>query len=768
MGFACSYNCSLFVSNSNPPFSRSPRNGTNPSPKLNLGDRMSAFPIPGSDEESINLQLVLSVLQRRWWILLLVSSVISTVMGIRVFQEDPLYRSSFRLLVEPIASDQRFDQFSQSLVNQLGLEFDYDTQIQVLQSPTVLQPIVKQIQAKYELDYHGLVGSMTINQLEGTKILEVGFQDSDPNKIRYILDALSIGFIDYSRVEQKTGREKGLDFVETQLTKQRKAVNQLQEQVEAFRKRHNLLDPDVQGEAVANRLNTIVEERRGVASSLQETDKLYAKLQEQLGLDLDTALVVSALSEAPRYQGLLNDLKDVETELALESTRFSANHPEIARLRDRRDKLLPLVQVEAAKVLGTAAERSPDFQAIAPNSIRLQLTQAFLDATNDRQVLAVRSAALALAEGQTRKDIQNFARLSREYSDLQRELTVATESLSRFLAVQQDLQIESAQRTAAWDLLNAPETPLYPIAPNVPRGLALSIVAGLLAGIGTTLIAEKLDVRFHSADELKEMARLPLLGTIPYRKEFKGKTGVARTLPLRSLSQRYRTSPFLEAFRSLNANLSFFTPDKPLQVLLVSSSVPLEGKSTTSIHLAQTAAAMGQRVLLVDADLRRPQVHAMTDLPNVWGLSHVISMDIDPEEVIQQSPNDENLFVLTSGQIPPDPTRLLSSQRMHTLVQTFRQRYDLVIFDTPPMLGLADAKFLAVHTDVMLLVVRLGWTDRNLFKQVLEAVKVSQTSGIGLVANGVKDLSSGSYYYYHRYFSDEQTVPQIQDQIQES
>lgn len=728
------------------------------------------MPTPGGDEEVLNLPIILAVLRRRWWILLLVSAVISTLMGMRVLREDPLYRGGFRLLVEPIASDQRFDQFSQSLVNQLGLEFDYDTQIQVLQSPNVLKPILQAIQRRYpDVDYKALTGSMGVQQLDGTKILDISYQDSDPHKIRFVLESLASGFVEYSRIEQKTGKEKGLTFVQEQLTKQQKAVDDLQAEVERFRRRHDLLDPAVQGQAVAGQLNQITDERRQVAASLQETEKLNAQLQAQLGIELDSALIATALSEAPRYQALLDELQQVETELALESTRFGPNHPEILRLRDRRGKLLPLVQAEADRVLNTVTdpttsappETAPSVAGVSPNSIRRQLTQDILTSTNEQQVLTVRSVALALAENQARKNIQNLATLSRQYDDLQRELEVATQSLRNFLAVQQDLQIETAQRTASWNLLNAPETPLYPVAPNIQRGIALSLITGLLAGVGAVLVAEKLDSRFHSPDELKEMAQLPLLGIIPYRKEFKGKTGIEKTLPLRSLAQQYRTNPFLEAFRSLNANLSFFTPDRPLQVLLVSSSVPLEGKSTTSVHLAQTAAAMGQRVLLVDADLRRPQVHAMTDLPNVWGLSHVISLDLDPDEVIQQSPNDDNLFILTSGQIPPDPTRLLSSQKMYSVVQTLRQRYDLVIFDTPPMLGLADAKFLGIHMDVMLLVVRLGWTDRNLFKQVLEALKVSQNSAVGLVANGASDLTSGSYYYYHRYFSADEAAPTL-------
>ncbi|TVQ57240.1 MAG: polysaccharide biosynthesis tyrosine autokinase [Spirulina sp. DLM2.Bin59] len=757
------------VSNLNPQPHLPPRPpGPIPPSSQNTGDPFVTLQ-GNSDEDSFNFRLALSMLRRRWWILLLVGTAVTSVMGMRVLQEDPLYRSQFRLLVEPIASEQQFDQFSQRLIGQLGLDFDYETQIEVLRSPAVLAPIIEQIQTQYpEVDYGALVGAFNVSQIVGTKIMEVSYQDSDPHKIQFVLDKLAAGLIAYSQMEQQTGRQKGLGFVEEQLPILEERVNTLQNDLQAFRQRHNILDPDVQGQSVAERLNRLSEESRAARTTLNEVRSLTQTLQGQLDLDLNQAMVVAALSEAPRYQNLLNQLQDIETQLALESARFTAGNPTIVGLRAQREKLLPLIQAEAQAVLGEAAGDEAKSLAASPNPIRLQLTQDFIGATNEKMVLEVRSAALALAENQTRQDLNRFADLSRQYMDLQRQLSVATESLNRFLAVQEDLQIESAQRTTSWELLNAPDLPMYPIAPDVTRGMAVAVMAGLVAGVGAMLIVEKLDVRFHSAEDLKEMVRIPLLGVIPFRKEFRqrrGKTAQSEkeTTPMLpvprgdrygSTGNRYRTTPFLEAFRSLNANLSFLTPDKPLQVLVISSSVPLEGKSTTSIHLAQTAASMGQRVLLVDADLRRPQVHVVADLPNVWGLSHVISMDIDVEDVIQRSPTEDNLFVLTSGQIPPDPTRLLASQKMRSLIQWFRQHYDLIIFDTPPMLGLADAKFLAPHSDVMILVARLGWTERTVLKQVIEGLKVSQIHNIGLVANGAKGLSSGSYYYYNRYFSN--------------
>ncbi|MBP0016328.1 MAG: polysaccharide biosynthesis tyrosine autokinase [Cyanobacteria bacterium SBLK] len=736
-------------------------------PQPAIADSFPA-PLPKTQEDSLNLRQALSVLRRRWWLFLLVGAAVSSSMSFRILNEIPIYKSSFRILIEPIASEETFDRFSQRLVGrQSATELDYETQIEVLRSPKVIEPIVEKIRDRYpNLDYHGIMGGLSIGRVDYTKILEISFQDSDPEKIKFILDTLSAGFIEYSQIEQKTGKQKGLEFVQRQLPLLETQVNDLQQQVQKFRQQHNLLDPEVQGQRVADRLGQIRVSQQETSAELKASASLEQKLKSQLDIELERAIVATSLSEAPRYQSLLNQLQEIETELAIESTRFTPNSPQIQVLRDRRNKILPLIRQEAIAVLGEKGKQE-NLASLntSPNSIRLKLTQELIEATNQKQVLAVREAALTLAENETRGEMQKFALLSRQYTDLQRELEVATEALKRFLSVKEDLEIESAQRTLSWEEIDAAELPVYPIAPNVSRGLMLGIFAGLLAGSGAALIAEKLDVRFHSPEDLKDNVGLPLLGVIPYRKDFKERKGSEKASPLpplRSFDRRYRASPFLEAFRSLNANLSFFTPDKPLQVLVVSSSVPLEGKSTTSVHLAQSAAAMGQRVLLVDADLRRPQVHAMSDLPNVWGLSHAISMDLEVEDIIQQSTLDDNLFILTSGQIPPDPTRLLSSQKMRSLIDRLRQSFDLIIFDTPPMLGLADAKFLAGQVDVMLMVVRLGWTDRTLLKQVLENIKMSQTAPIGLVANGAKDFSSGSYYYYHRYFASEENAQPLE------
>jgi len=420
---------------------------------------------------------------------------------------------------------------------------------------------------------------------------------------------------------------------------------------------------------------------------------------------------------------------------------------------------------EAAATLGASLYK-PGAPAASPNSIRLNLTQQVVEAANQIRVLEVRTSAISQAETRLSQEVKQLPIIARQYTDLQRELTVATESFTRFLGVRETLQIEAAQKILPWQLILPPKQPEAPIPPNNERNLLLGGVAGLLLGMGAALLIEKLDHVFHSPDELKESTQLPLLGVIPFQKQLNSIKPVATIAnhpaqnrqphnSNRRQSHWYQASPFLEAFRSLHTNIRLLSSDTPIHSIVISSATPSEGKSTTSVHLAQAAAAMGQRVLLVDADLRRPQVHNVLGLENSQGLSNVIATDLNPKKAIQRLPMWDHLYVLTAGQVPPDPTRLLCSKKMKHLMEQFSAEFDLVIYDTPPVLGLADAKLLATHTDGIVVVVGLDKTDRSVLNQALDGLKISCTSVLGVVANGVKGHTTSSYAYYERYYTSD-------------
>jgi succinoglycan biosynthesis transport protein ExoP len=723
--------------------------------------------------DNFDLSQILTIARRRMILIAGVAIALSSGVAAKVLKEVPKYEGKFQLLVEPPSrQDDKVKQLSQALDTSGGDKLqgvDYQTQIQVLKSPQVMSPILKKIQARYpDITEEAIQAKLTISRMAETKIIEVRYQDSDPDKIQFVLEQIVDAYVKYSAQEQQDTVKQGLTFVNNQTDVLQNRVNTLQQNLQDFRQKYNIIDPQTQGQLLTTRVGEIVKERQDTISQLSEAEKLYGELKNQLGelgVSPQQAVTASALSEAPRYQRSLDKLAEIENKIAVESGRFTEDSPTIKALREQQSKLKPLVEQEAAIAVGRVGSGVPKNapSLASPSSLRLELTKKMVETANQKQVLQVRRNAIAQAETNLGQQLNNLAAVSRQYTDLQRELTVATESLNRFLAVRESLQIERAQKTQPWQQLNKPQRPLLPISPNIPRGIILGTVAGLLAGVGAALLAEKLDTVFHSAEELKDGSGLPILGTIPFEKSLHRRflSGTAR----RALSSEelaaietnshhnYMASPFTESFRSLFTNLQFISPDQPIRSLVISSSVPAEGKSTVATYLAQAAAAMGQRVLLVDADLRRPQVHVRNDLPNVWGLSNVISSEINVDDVIQHSAVEENLYILTAGQIPPDPTRLLSSQKMHNLVQYFQEAFDLVIFDAPPLLGLADARLLEAHTDGIAMVVGLDKTDRAVLTQVLYGLKTSRARVFGVIANGVKNYTASSYDYYQRYYT---------------
>jgi len=736
--------------------------------------------LPENEPDELNLRQLLGMIRRRALVIAGVSIAVTSAIGFWTMNQTPRYEGKFQLLVEPVTEQGNLDNLTQILGSQnnqssrkSSSSLDYDTQIQVLRSPNLMSPIIEEIEKRYkDVNYDSLLGSnqLTISQLEETKILEVRYRDTDPKKVQFVLHQVARGYLRYSLRERQTNLRQGIQFVDSQLPQLRARVDKLQGELQAFRQQNNLLDPESQAEQLANRVSTIEGEQLGTQVKLREARSLYTALSAQLGLSPNQAIATATLSEAPGYLELLRQLSEVETKIATESVRFTEDSPTIQSLREKRGSLLLLLQQESEKVVGRTLAADAGASNASPSQIRLELTKQLVDAANQIQVLQVRQSAIAQAERSLNQQVKQMPVIARKYTDFQRELNVVTESLNRFLGVRQNLEIEAAQKALPWQIILKPKQPEAPVSPNPERNMILGTIAGLLLGTGAALLIERLDNVFHSPDELKDRTKLPLLGVIPYCKQLKQMTPVATMTELmpseesppsqrnRHKPQWYKASPFLESFRSLHTNIRFLGSDTPIHSIVISSATPADGKSTVAVHLAQAAAAMGQRVLLVDADLRRPQVHNVLGLENQVGLSNVIATGLTAKQAIQRLPMWDHLYVLTAGQLPPDPTRLLCSKKMQYLMEQFHAVFDLVIYDTPPTLGLADGRLLAAHTDGVVLIAGLGRTDRSVLMQALDGMKISSATVLGVVANGVKGYTTNSYYHYQNYYATESEV----------
>ncbi|MFZ9737932.1 MAG: GumC family protein [Prochlorotrichaceae cyanobacterium] len=694
------------------------RNGNGQTPQPLQMIPLSPWSYP-SQEEAADFDLIglLNTLRRRAFIFLGVATIVSFGAWTRTLMQTPIYEGSFRILVEAVSSDPPISQ----LITQNQSELDYATQIQVLQSPEILQTILKEIQVEYpQVTIGNLTSSLLISRLNDTKILEIKYRNSNQSQIQSVLEHVAQGYLDYSLKERQTSLRQGISFVEEQLPEMRQRVNALQQMIQDLQQNYNFIDPQLRTQELTVQLSQLSQSLLEIDHQLVQAESQYQGLQNVPGATI-------ALRNDSIYQQQLSQVQAVENQIALELARSRETSLEIQALERQRNNLLPLLNQGAESAL----------------NMKLNEAAQIISNLQDQQ------SRIQSQGAQLQAQIRQMPALSRVFNELQQELEVARQSLNRLLAARESLQLESAQKEIPWQLLVAPQTSNRPISPNVSRNLFSGVMLGLVLGVGTALLIDRLDNVFHSIDQLQEDIKAPMLGVIPFSPELAD----AQNAIERKQTQTEGLSKLLtEAVRSLAINLRLMGADSPIRSLVISSAMPADGKSTVSLHLAKAAAAMGQRVLLVDADLRRPKLHRRLSLFNGQGLANLITNgDIPIDNVIQPSGLEDKLWVLTSGQRPPDPSRLLSSETMKRLNQTLQSSYDLVIYDTPPLLGLSDASLLSNLCDGLMLVVGLGQTDRGALKRSLENIKTGRAPLLGVVVNAVKQNPGSRYYDYYYY-----------------
>jgi capsular exopolysaccharide synthesis family protein len=313
------------------------------------------------------------------------------------------------------------------------------------------------------------------------------------------------------------------------------------------------------------------------------------------------------------------------------------------------------------------------------------------------------------------------------------------------------IRIAEAQATNNVVIAKPAAVPLGPVRPRTMANVLLAMIVGGILAIGAAFLVEYLDDTVKSPDDVTRVTGLSTLGAIARLKD----VGSQRQL----ISWSQTKAPETEAYRTLRTNIQFSSVDKPIRILLVSSSGPSEGKSTTAANLAVVMAQTGQKVILVDADLRRPVIHKVFGVPNNVGITTTLLAGQDVDLATYLQPTEmENLRVLTSGPIPPNPSELLGSHRMAHLIEQLSQLADLVIFDAPPVLAVTDASVLGRQVDGVLLVVDAGGTREQALAQTVDELRKTGVNILGIALNRLDSRSRGYYHYYYHYcYTDEGT-----------
>jgi capsular exopolysaccharide synthesis family protein len=318
------------------------------------------------------------------------------------------------------------------------------------------------------------------------------------------------------------------------------------------------------------------------------------------------------------------------------------------------------------------------------------------------------------------------------------------EEQRRELEIRYNAQRDSAQ------IIEPAATPRVPVRPRKALNLMFASLMGICLGVSMAFLQEFLDDRVNSPDDVQRLGDVPVLGYIPMMADSQD----------RLMTELPALSPIAESYRGLRSSITFAAVDRPLKTMVVSSSNQGEGKSLTSVNLAIAMAMGNRRVILVDADLRRPNVHRLLRMEQSPGLTEVLVGDSSLADVLQESPV-EGLRVIASGRRPPNPAELLNSHPMEELIQdlTAMPDVDVVIFDTPPCLPVSDAQVLATKVDGVLLVLEVGETKKAAIRDAQGLFKQARARVIGLVFNKIGQGGSQGYYYYYTsgssYYTDE-------------
>ena len=299
------------------------------------------------------------------------------------------------------------------------------------------------------------------------------------------------------------------------------------------------------------------------------------------------------------------------------------------------------------------------------------------------------------------------------------------------------------------NLLTVVDPAVSPVAPASPRVLLNTLLAalvGLMLAVGIAFLVEYLDDTLKSPDDVEAVAGLPTLGTIIRMKGDEGRSTIYRLAAI-----LYPRSPVAEAYRTLRTNIEFASVDEPVKVILVTSAIPGEGKTTTAANLAAVFAQAGHATLLVDADLRKPGVHRIFNLPNAQGLTNLLRSDEAIVRDLAQATEQEHLTVLTTGPLPPNPAELLRSSRMHTVMERLAASAEFVIVDSPPLQAVTDAAILSALVDGTVMVIDAGRTRSGAVRNGRETLAKVGARVLGVTLNGMSESMSGDYYYYDYY-----------------
>jgi capsular exopolysaccharide synthesis family protein len=689
-------------------------------------------------EREAHLWDYVHVLLRRRAVVLGVFVFVVGLVTTRTLMTRPVYEGTAQILIEKRDPNVLNFRGVTEQDTDWGIEDYYQTQYKLLQSRSLAQRVIEAEGLLNDPEYGGprapeviaaiealppgqspemettidiLLGRSSVRPVRNSRLVNVSVASFRPELAAQVTNALARTYIEQSLDTRfQTSSDAG-QWLGSQIEEQRQEVERLETKLRALAEREGLVNLGERRTLLEQRLSEL-----GTALNERKTERLQ---KEALWRQMASASEPQELPEvmrSPLVQSLRIELATLEREEAQLLERYLEQHPEVVKVRNQIQDTRTKIRVESQRVIRAAQ--------------------------NDFKAAAAQEASVSAALESAKQEALDLEKRAGAYDSQKRELDAAQQVLTSLLGREKETDVAARLESSNIRIVDPAAVPKSPVRPRTMRDIGLGVLLGALLGAGAAFFLEYLDNTLKTPDDVRIHLGAPLLGVVPESK--------AKAQSDRVISNPGAEGPFVEGYRVIRTGLQYCWPEPGPRVILVSSTSPGEGKTLTAVNLALTLASGEERVLLIDADLRKPQTHALVRVKRMPGLSDVIVGKVKPSEAIHERVPESRLAYLAAGVSAPSPADILTTRTMRSLLDGLRRFYDWIVIDSPPVGAVAEPLILAPLADGVILVAGAEMVPRKAVTHTLERLHDTGARILGIVLNRAQ-VERHSYYYGHYY-----------------
>jgi capsular exopolysaccharide synthesis family protein len=560
---------------------------------------------------------------------------------------------------------------------------------------------------------------LTIEPLQDTFLVNVSYEDEDPVLAAALVNALTDAYMEDTVSQRRELSEEAEQKIKKQLPILREKLQESEKALQDFKDENSTTALEKQQEHIFTRLAAQRTRLDDAKEQRVELEAVLANIRKASD-DHISLLGVPAIAQDSTVVSYVQEKSALEREKAYLLQNLKEDHLRVASLNKKIEELEGQID-ERTRVITESVESQYKEKKYLEESL---------------------SASIAEIQGEAQK----LDRISNRHQYLSGQVEANRKLYEEFLQRQKELESSPNVDVGTTRIIDRAKVPTSPVRPKKLQNMLLAFILSLIGGIAFSLLLDHMDDTLKTNEEAEKFLSLPVLGAVPFVREKRGNTD-----RIEMTAHSDPRASFTEAYRAIRTSLTFSATDQAPKAYLVTSAGEKEGKTITAASLSIVTAHQGKKVLLIDSDLRKPRIHQVFQVDNCLGLTNYLAGMSELDSIIHKT-EVENLDVIGSGPISPNPSELLGSKRMQELITAVKERYDVVFMDSPPIVPVTDARVLAQVADR---VIQVAWTGRMSRKVIMMGKQLLSSVGakmVGLVLNRVGRKGSGRYYYYHRYY----------------